>query len=498
MKIVPHNETHVRILTDDLGVDQELSEWFSFMVDGYKFMPAYRNGMFDGRIRLYNVKTKTIYKGLLEEIMRFAKSRNHPIEIDSSLNNSNDITLEETTAFVDSLRLTGKNEPITVREYQYDAVYRGIKNNRSILLSPTASGKSLIIYCILRWHIKHDRNIVVIVPTTMLVEQLAADFRDYSGNNKFAVNDNVKVLYSGKERVFDVPVIITTWQSIVAIQKNDPSKFKEITTRSDVAVFDEAHSYKANVVLSTLEKFTHTKYRIGTTGTIDDTKINKLSLIGLIGPVYKVISTKELMDAGQVVQLNIRCTVLQYPEHIRKAYKSMTYRDEINFLVGYAERNKFIAKLASKLKGNTLVLFNFVERHGGVLEKLIKEYTDRQVYFIHGGVENDERERIRQVLSTQTDTIIIATSSLMSTGVNIPSIENIVFAVPSKSMIRILQSIGRGLRLNKNKTNCTLWDISDNMQYKSFTNTTLRHLEERVKIYEKESFDYKIMKLPIQ
>lgn len=498
MKVVPFNETHVRIITDDLGIDQELSEWFSFMVDGYKYMPAYKNGIFDGRIRLFNLRNKTIYKGLLEEIVKFAKSRNHPLEIDISLKNSQNIEKDTVKSFVDSLNLHARNEVIETRDYQYDAVHYGINNIRSILLSPTASGKSLIIYSIVRWHLKHDRNIVIVVPTTMLVEQLAADFRDYSSANGFDVDEHTSMLYSGKERIFDKPIVITTWQSLVAMQKNDPSKFKEIVSRSDAAIMDEAHTYKANVVLSTLELFTKTKFRTGTTGTIDNTKINKLSLMGIMGPVYRVITTKELMDAGQVVQLNIKCVVLEYPEHIKKAYKGLAYKDEINFLVGYDNRNKFIAKLASNVKGNTLILFNFVDRHGAVLEQLIRSQTDRPVYFIHGGVENEEREQIRQLLSTQKNAIIIATSSLMSTGVNIPSIENIIFAIPSKSMIRILQSIGRGLRLNKGKTNCTLWDISDDLRYKSKANTTYNHLEERIQIYEKEKFDYEFRKLPIK
>ncbi len=497
MKVIPYNETYVRIITDDFGIDQELSEWFSFMVDGYKFQPKYKAGIWDGRIRLFNTKKKTIYKGLIEEIIKFAKSRNHPLEIDESLRNTNGVSYDEVKAYVDSLDLHGRGNKLEVREYQYEAIHHAINNSRSLLLSPTASGKSLIIYSLIRWHIFHERNIVIVVPSTMLVEQLFSDFCDYASNDEFDVEENVSLLYSGKERIFNKPVVITTWQSIVAMDKNDPQKFKDIVMRSDCAVFDEAHSYKANVVLATLEKFTETRYRTGTTGTVDNAKVNKLSLVGLMGPIYKVITTKELMDAGQVVKLDIKCIVLDYPEHVKKAYKGMIYQEEVKFLVGYEKRNEFIANLASKVNGNTLILFNFVQKHGSILEKLIRDRTDRPVYFIHGGVENEEREQIRQLLSTQNNAIIVATSSLMSTGVNIPSIENIIFAIPSKSMIRILQSIGRGLRLNKGKTQCTLWDISDDMKYKSYTNTTLKHLEERVQIYDKEKFDYSIKRLKI-
>jgi superfamily II DNA or RNA helicase len=257
------------------------------------------------------------------------------------------------------------------------------------------------------------------------------------------------------------------------------------------------HTQKSGIASSVMERFILTKYRIGTTGTIDDAKINALVLQGLMGPIYKVISTKELMDNGQVSQLDINCTVLQYPEHIRKAYKGMTYQEEIAFLVAYEPRNRFIAKLASVVKGNTLVLFNFVDRHGAIIEKMIREITDRKVYFIHGGVDVEERERIRNILSTETDAIVVANSALMSTGVNIPSIRNIIFAIPSKSTIRIRQSIGRGLRLNKGKEKCVLYDIADDLSWKSFKNTTQNHLEDRISIYEKESFSWTLRKLTI-
>lgn len=501
IKIIPGNETYVKILCDDWGVEQELSDHFTFMAPGYRYMPAFKNKIWDGKIRLFDSRKKIIYKGLIQEIIKFAKNRKYELEIDVSLKNALDIpTYEQTKGFVDKLNLQGKGEKLDIRDYQYEAIHQAISNERALLLSPTASGKSLIIMSVIRWHILNKRNIMIVVPTTMLVEQLFSDFEDYSSANGWSVEDNCSVLYSGKERVFDKPVVISTWQSLASMMKSDPKNFAAIVERTDAGIWDEAHTYKANIVLSVMEKFINTKYRLGTTGTIDDAKINALTLTGLMGPIYKVITTKELMDNGQVVQLDIKCTLLQYPEHIRKAYKGMTYQEEVAFLVAHEGRNKFISRLASTVKGNTLVLFNFVDKHGAVLEKMIRDMTDRKVYFIHGGVDVDERERIRNVLSTETDAIVVANSALMSTGVNIPSIRNIIFAIPSKSTIRIRQSIGRGLRLdNKNgKTSCTLFDISDDLSYKSFTNTSYKHLEARISIYEKEQFSWSLKKLNIQ
>ena len=497
IKILPYNETWVRIVADDWGVEQEIQDHFTFMAAGYKYMPSYRNGIWDGKIRLYDLRKKTIYKGLIEEVFKFLRARDYAFEIDLSLNIATGIGREQVVQFVDSLNLHARGEKLPVREYQYDAVQKAIEKKRNLLLSPTASGKSMIIMSIIRWHIQHGRKLLIVVPTTMLVEQLFSDFEDYSSANGFDVSGNMSTLYSGKERIFDKPVVISTWQSIASMMKSDPKNFQALVDRTEVAIWDEAHTYKANVVLGVMEKFINTEYRIGTTGTIDDSKINAMTLTGLMGPIYQVTTTAELMAAKQVSQLDIRVTLLEYSEQIRKAYKGMDYKEEINFLVGYEPRNKFIARLCSTIPGNVLVLFNFVERHGAVLEALIKAQTDRPVFFIHGKVDTDEREEIRKLLEEHNNAIVIATSSLMSTGVNIPSIENVVFAIPSKSTIRIRQSIGRGLRLKDGKLKCTLWDIADDLSYKSYKNTTLRHLDDRLEIYTKEQFDFKIKKLKI-
>jgi superfamily II DNA or RNA helicase len=498
IKVLPGNETHLKISCDDWGVEQELSDFFTFFAPGYRYMPSFKNKMWDGKIRLYDMRKKTLYKGLVNDVIKFAKNRKYELEIDESLKNTDDrITREIVEKFVKSLNLHSKGNPLDLREYQIDAVFQALHNKRQLLLSPTASGKSMIIMSIIRWHIQMGRNILIVVPTTMLVEQLFSDFKDYSSENGFDAEDNISTLYSGKERVFEKPVVISTWQSLASMLKSDPKNLQAVIDRSDVGIWDEAHTYKANVVLSVMEKFTKTPFRTGTTGTIDDSKINALVLSGLMGPIYKVITTKELMDAGQVVNLDIKCLTLVYPEHIKKAYKGISYQEEVAFLVANETRNNFIARLASTVKGNTLVLFNFVERHGAILEKLIREQTDRKVYFIHGKVDVTERERIRKILDSEDDSIVVANASLMSTGVNIPSIENVIFAIPSKSTIRIRQSIGRGLRLKKGKTKCTLYDIADDLSWKSWTNTTLNHLEDRIAIYEKEQFNWELKKIKI-
>jgi superfamily II DNA or RNA helicase len=497
IKIEEFNETYVRVISNEWGEEQHISESFTFFVPGYRYIPSFRNGMWDGKIRLYDLRKKTIYKGLLSDLIKFLKTNDYEFQIDASLKNQTEISTEAVKKYIDDLELYARGDKLEIREYQYEAVDYALQHKRSLLLSPTASGKSMIIMSYIRWHIAKGRNVLIVVPTTMLVEQLYADFKDYSSKNGWNVEDNIGVLYSGKERVFEKPVVISTWQSIASMMKSDQKNFNILVERSDVAVWDEAHTYKANVVLSVMEKFVNTEYRLGTTGTIDDSKINGLTLVGLMGPIYKVTTTKQLMDDGHVVKLDINVIQLQYPDHLKKAYKRMTYVEEINFLVGYAPRNDFIAKLCTKIPGNVLVLFNFVDRHGAVLEELIRSKTDRPVFFIHGGVDTKAREEIRKLLDDHTNAIVVATASLMSTGVNIPSLDNVLFAIPSKATIRIRQSIGRSLRLKEGKAKAVLWDIADNLSWGKWENTTLRHLDARLTIYTKEQFDFTIKKLKI-
>lgn len=492
------NETHVKILIDDFGIEQEMSDFFTFFAPGYKFHPKVKAKIWDGKIRLLDARKKTLYKGLLGIAIKFAKDRGYEFKIDAVLDNRTGITEQEVKEYVDSLELTARGELLTVRDYQYQAIFKTLETKRNLLISPTSSGKSAILYCKTRYHIDREERVLLIVPTTMLVEQIFSDFKDYSTKNGWDVEDNIQLLYSGKEKLFSKPVMISTWQSITAMMKNDPDAFNNLTRAVDVALFDEAHTYKAAAVLATMEKFINTSWRTGTTGTIDNNKINELSLIGLMGPIYKVISTKELMDAGQVTSLKIKAILLQHPLELRQQLKGMKYIEEINYIVGCDARNMFISNLAKACEGNTLILFNFVERHGAVLHSLIEKKlknSGRSVYFVHGGTDVESREQIRLTVEKESSSVIIATSSLFSTGINMPSIANIIFAVPTKSTIRIRQSIGRGLRLKEGKTHCNLFDIVDDLSFKSYTNTTMQHFQERVKIYDAEQFQWEMIKV---
>jgi len=491
IRVEKFNESFIRVFSDK-SIEQELSEFFKFAVPGAKYMPKFKARIWDGYCRLYNLQTKTLYAGLVGYVKEFAERNQYEITIDDNITYDNGITLEQVEGFAKILNPCSKGNPIQIRDYQLAAVHKALNECRTLLISPTASGKSLIIYTLLRWFVARGMKCLIIVPNTLLVEQLYADFEDYSSGNGWSTESNCQKLYSGLSKDFHSNVMVTTWQSTHKLSN-------EWYNSWDAVFSDEAHLSKAAAQTSMFEKMTKVKYRIGTTGTIDNTQISQLQLEGILGPVHRVITTKELMDSNRVVNLTINCILLKYPEETRKLMSGAKYQQEMDWIVANEARNKFITNLALKQKGNTLVLFQYVAKHGKVLYKMIQERAseDRQISFISGEVKTDEREIIRLSTDNESNAIIVASYQTLSTGVNIPSIENIIFASPSKSKIRNLQSIGRGLRLKEGKSSCTLFDIADNLSYKKSSNHTLNHMSERFKTYTAEEFDVKLINLDI-
>lgn len=470
------NEVHCKIRCEP-SLAKELDSYFTFKVPGYQFMPEYRSGFWNGEIHLFNTSTRLLYTGLIEYVEKFAQEREY--EVQYLYDNSNfEMSLHEAKEFIDTLDL--KIEP---RDYQVEAFTHAVRNHRSLLLSPTASGKSLIIYLLIRWYRFTRSKILLIVPTTSLVHQMFTDFESYGFDSKKYCH----IIHSGKDKDTDKPIVITTWQSVYKM----PDKW---FSRYNVVVGDEAHLFKAKSLTNILSKMQQCRYRFGFTGTLDGTQTHKLVLEGLFGPVKRVTTTKELIDQKHLSQFKIKCLVLRYPEDECKLIAKKKYKEEIDFLVASDKRNKFIKNLSLSLKGNTLLLFQYIEKHGNILYKIIQDEisTGRKVYFVHGGVEAEDRENIRMLVEMENDSIIIASYGTFSTGVNIKNLHNIIFASPSKSRIRNLQSIGRGLRLGENKNGCVLFDIADDMSHSSRKNYSLQHFIERVKIYNDERFEYKM------
>jgi len=493
-----HKKNHAFLHIDcDPSVANELCDFFTFYVPGYKFMPAYKNKMWDGKIRLYDTRTRELYAGLFDYVKEFANAegRDYRIELGhDTYYGLPGVDHEVDMSFMKDLTLTSQNKKIEPRDYQLQAIEHGLTKKSAMLISPTASGKSLIIYAILRYVLEHtDKKILIIVPTTSLVEQMYNDFADYSQyDDGFDVKSTCHRVYSGRPKMSEERVMISTWQSIYKL----PGSFFEQFS----AVFgDEAHNFKAKSLTSILSKCRDAEYRFGTTGTLDGTQTHKLVLEGLFGPAHYVTTTKKLMDEGSLSDLDISILLLKYEEELRRKFGKKTYQEEVDYIVTYQKRNQLITNLALDQDGNTLVLFQFVEKHGKPLYNMIKEkaHSRRKIFYVSGETGVDTREEVRRITENEKNAIIVASLGTFSTGVNIRNLHNIIFASPSKSQIKILQSIGRGLRKSDDGSTTRLYDIADDLHWKSRKNYTLNHAAERIKIYTKEKFKYKIYEIDI-
>jgi len=471
------NEVFLKITSKEPHVFCELSDAFTFEVPGAKFMPQYRNKYWDGKIRLFNQSNGEIYVGLLDKVVSFCKRSDYEYEfLDSKFYG----TPFEENGFVslegvkDYMNRISRYEP---RPYQIEGVFDALKYNRKLLVSPTASGKSLMIYTITRYMVEKGKDVLLVVPTTSLVEQMYKDFIEYGWD----VEKYCHRIYAGKEKESTKSVTITTWQSIY---KLEAPFFK----RYGCVIGDEAHLFKSKSLVKIMTKLRDAKYRFGFTGTLDGTQTHKWVLEGLFGPAYKIIRTDELIEKGHLAKLDIKILLIRHDPQ-----KFETYEDEVQFIIQNQKRNNFIKNLALDLKGNTLLLYSRVETHGEILFNMINNVKERKVFFVHGGVEANEREEIREITEQQNNAIIVASYGTFSTGINIKNLHNVIFASPSKSRVRNLQSIGRVLRKGDRKTSATLYDIADDTTYKSQKNYTLNHLIERVKIYNEENFNYEIV-----
>ena len=487
-----HNEVYMKV-TSDPGTRQEIMNYFSFRPPGYQFSPKFKARVWDGYVRLYQPMRPMLYVGLLPYLEKFCKEREYELVAPPELEKPEDI--DEDYGYEIAKDIGCKFTP---RDYQNEYIVNALRNRRSLSLSPTSSGKSLIIYLIQQHYYQTlGLRTLIIVPTISLVHQMAGDFVDYGCDP----NDIYKI-QGGIDKNTSSPIVISTWQSLTKLSADWFDQFR-------VVLGDEAHLFKANSLQKIMEKMVNCKYRHGFTGTISsDSKVHHLVLEGCFGSVKRIVKTKDLMDQGTVADFNIKAIVLNHSNESKTAFRTAMksvkdkvkrYPAEREYLVNHTKRNMFIRNLLWSLKDqNNLVLFDLVEKHGKVLEPMLKR-DDRQLHFIYGGVSGDERERIRHLI--ENDPIkqhdILASYGVFSTGVNLKRLDNVIFASGSKSEIKVLQSIGRTLRKGNGSDKATLYDLTDDLSVGSFTNYTLNHFRKRIEIYSSEQFPFRIYNVDI-
>lgn len=479
------DEVRIRVGCSSSSVRQELREAFSYYVPNFRHMPKYKMGIWDGKISLFDLRTGSTYLGLLTKLFEFADSRGMKIALDpDDFSNEKDLNVEE---FFKTFK--AKHE---LRDYQQEVLKIASKSKKALFLSSTGSGKSLSAYALIRLI---NKPTLLIVPSIQLVGQMYGDFEDYStGDSTFDVSESVQQIHGGQTKEVSKQIVISTWQSIYKL----PVEYFE---QFELVIADECHEDKSDKLRQLIEKCKNSKYRYGFTGTLDGTLTNEMILRGLFGDVHRVSTTFELIDRGVLADMKLKQVILNYSDEIKKANARKLYQEEVEFLLSSKERMDFLTKLTLRCPGNTLVLFQRVEEHGKKIFEQLKSENERlglnrKIFFVHGAVSKDERLKIVNVAETSDGVIIVASLGTFARGINIKNLENLIFAFGLKAKITTLQGIGRGLRIGRSNK-VTVFDICDDLSWKSWVNYSLRHAMERMKIYQEERFNYSITKVKL-
>ena len=458
------NEVFVSI-TGEISHLKEIETKFTFKAPGYRFHPLFKAHKWNGNISLFSIDSGEFYIGILPELIEFLNKSKYEYKVEGDFLKV-DITEEDAQQFIKSLNL-----PITPRDYQVKYFIKMVNNYRGICLSPTNSGKSLIIYLLCRYF---NQKTLIIVPFLSLVNQLYEDFKYYGYDSEKNID---KIAGAGNHQSENC-IQIADWQSIY---KKDKRFFKNYK----VVIGDEVHKFKAKSLKSIMEKLTNTPIRVGLTGTLSDEELSNLTIKGLFGPISSYVTQDKLIKDGYSSPINIKMIKLLYPNIDIK----MEYKDEIQFILKSKKRQTFIKNLSLKMKGNTFIMFRFKD-HGKKLYDAIKLESQIPVFFVDGSTPEEERQEIIKNIETLENSITIA-SSVFSTGINIKRIHNLILIQPSKSRINTLQTIGRGLRVSEYKSSLTIYDIVDDFQYDNDDNFSLIHAKKRKTMFKFEKFPFK-------
>lgn len=386
----------------DRSIALGIKDRFSFMAKNYKYAPSYKYGTWDGRISLYNLKTREFYVGLIPDLFKWAKELGYTVGfLDDEKYLFKPFIKFDKSFFTDELPKMAKFPP---KDYQVKYVTEALTWNKLLILSPTGSGKSFTQYLILRYILMYtDFKVLITVPSISLVEQLFSDFKDYT-NDDWDVEKEVTKVHSKSIENPNARVVISTWQTCA---KKESSYFQQF----DAYMCDEAHTASAKEISKIIDNLAHAKFRFGLTGTLDGTDLHELEMIGRFGRLYRVVSTNDLMESGDLAELKVNFLKIKYPLAECKLItkKSTEYQQEINYIVDHEKRNKLLIKLAINQNKNTLMLFNYVENHGkklyDMMEDLCKQ-RGKKLYYISGETKPDDRERIRHEMEDAGKTII--------------------------------------------------------------------------------------------
>ena len=488
------NETHFFIQVNDGDILFELDSAFAIHKDGYQFVPAYQNHTWDGKTHFFKTTTHKFPIGLVDELIKWCDSKKYELKLENYEKEPVEwLSREKFEANCKQIMAGSKYQP---RDYQLDSAFAALNGKRGILECCTSSGKSLMIYLIMR-NLMMERGykkMLLIVPSIMLVTQMYKDFEDYGWSDldkwcELQDKDHVPTYHK--------TILITTWQSLM---KQSADYFEDV----NVAICDECHGLRG-VKLSTMMQFCiNADFKIGTTGTLPTSAVEKYDVKSVLGKTLYKISSEELINRGFLTDIIVANLFLQYPIDFIKENQERTYPEEVRLTEEYEDRMHILDIILRKtdLNHNMLILCNHVDHLEATIDYLKEHAKDRKVVKITGSVKSAEREFIRISAEESDGLIIVATYGTMSTGVNIKKIHEIILFADSKSKIKVLQSIGRGLRKHPEKSKVIIYDIIDDMRYKSkrgkvHSNYLYDHWLERSKYYVEQKFKQKSTVLPI-
>lgn len=497
IKVFYQDYSHAKIEASN-SLIMEIREYFSFEVEGARFNPKFKWGSWDGKIRLMD-NNGLLPIGLVTMLVKFANENEYSVYVDDMFQPETLISRPDFDAWIENMSIFSGDKEIKPYYYQADSVFEAINSQRRTLNLPTSAGKSLIQSLISRWYFENmEGKILMIVPTTALVDQMIDDFTDY----RLFDRSMLLGIRGGTKRDSNAVVYVSTWQTAC---KQPPEWFEQF----GCLLVDECHMATGAQISKIVKNMVNCRFKFGLSGSLRDGKSNVLQYIGMFGDVFRPVTTKTLMEEGQVTELKINSIFLRYQDDETIIMKGSDYQKEIKYITEHRKRNAWICKLSLKLakekNQNTLVLFKNI-KHGKLLYEALKTKHDK-VFYISGETDTETRTVLKKAAEIDNGMIIVASYGVMSTGVSIKNLHHVIFAHPIKSKIMVLQSIGRVLRLHGSKSIATLWDIVDNIAVKtksktakkkySHVNYGMKHGLERIQRYNSEKFDYNIVEVAL-
>lgn len=494
IEIVKVNEVRMRVMCPDYHVHEELNDYFKFEDPNFEPNPFSK---WDGTVRLYTKGSGLIDIGLLFEVFKFCKTNGYGIKLDPALKYIQDIPDNEIQEFIDSLsavvrREDGSYAPADTRGYQFDSIATAMRQSRCVLEAATSAGKSFILYVMARYYrqrreaLDSSLKTLIIVPSVHLVTQLYDNFEEYSHGTGWSALVNTQMIFDGATKDISKPITISTWQGI----QNQP---KEWFSQFGDVVVDEVHTSKSDKLSYILNSCINCDQRLGVTGTLSNTKVAGLQVVSHFGAYHKIITARDLIDMGYASDIKINMVELKH--HLGDVIDNHgnDYQKEIEYIIGHEKRNDMIVKMAAGLKGNVAVMFERIDAHMMLVYEKLSTIKDN-VFLINGEVKASDRKKIQAAIEAGDDITLLASYGTMQQGVSIKKLHHMILAHPSKSYIRVIQTLGRMMRQHSSKDFATIWDLVDNLSYNGSYNHALRHSHERYKFYLTERHPVKMMR----